>query len=95
MKLKNNKRRGQLCTLVVRREKIKKNKTKMSINDNPTIISLDAPHHVEEGMAAHLERWWMAIFGHRTASHAPLKWHGRRPLVGACGACADSFSIKK
>jgi len=42
----NNKQRGQLCTLVVRRNKRKKKCKHSIIDDNPTIICLHVPHHV-------------------------------------------------
>jgi len=42
-----------------------------SITDNnPSTICLHVPHHVEEGIAAHLVRRWMTRFDHRKTSHA-------------------------
>jgi hypothetical protein len=70
--LTNNKQRGQLCIIVVRREKRKKKRTQSITKDNLTIICLHVPHHVEESMNLHLMRQRMARFGHREASHAPL-----------------------
>jgi hypothetical protein len=51
--LTNNKQRGQLCTLVVRREKRKKKHKQLITAGNPIIICLHVSHHVEEGKIAH------------------------------------------
>ena len=61
--LTNNKQRGQLCTLVVRREKRKKKHKQSITGSNPIIICLHTPHHVLKGTIAHLVRWQMAKFG--------------------------------
>ena len=53
------------------REKKERKKKKLIIGDNLTIISLHAPHHVEESTPAHLGRRQIARFDHRAASHAP------------------------
>ena len=72
LNLTNNKQRGQLCILVVRKDKRKK-KHKQSINDdNLTIIGLHTPHHVEEETTAHLVRRWMTRFNHWKALYAPF-----------------------
>jgi len=92
--LKNNKQRGQLCILVVKREKRKKKHKQSITGGNPTIIRPHAPHHVEERMIAHPRRRWMTKFGHRVTSHAPPEWRGRHPLAGACRTHANNFSIK-
>jgi len=68
--LTNNKQKGQLCTLVLRREKRKKKHKQSIISGNPTIICLHALHHVEEGTTTHLVRRRMTRFGHQKASHA-------------------------
>jgi hypothetical protein len=68
----NNRQRGQLCILVVRREKIKKKHKQLIIGGNPNIIYLHAQHHMEGDMTAHLVRHRMARFGHQKSSHAPL-----------------------
>jgi len=54
--LTNNKQRGQWCTLVVRREKIKKKHKQSITGGNPIIICLHVSHHVLEGTTAHLVR---------------------------------------
>jgi hypothetical protein len=60
----NNKQRGQLCTLVVEKEKIKK-KHKQSITDgNPIIICLHVPHHMKKGATANPIRRRMTKIGH-------------------------------
>jgi hypothetical protein len=56
LSMTNNKQRGQLCTLVLRREKRKKKHKQSIISGNPTIICLHALHHAEEGTTAHLVR---------------------------------------
>jgi hypothetical protein len=43
-----------------------------SLRDNPTMICLHAPHHVEEDTSVHLVIWRMTRFGHREASNASL-----------------------
>jgi hypothetical protein len=69
--LKNNKQSGQLYTLAVRREKIKKKQKQLITSGNSNTISLHAPHYVEEDMTAHPERQWMTRFDHRVVSQAP------------------------
>jgi hypothetical protein len=69
--LKNNKQRGQLCTLVVRREKRNKKHKQSIIDDNPTIIYLHAPHHVKEGTTVHPVKRRMTRFSYREASYTP------------------------
>jgi endonuclease IV len=71
--LKNNKQSGQLYTLAVRREKIKKKQKQKQLitSGNSNTISLHAPHYVKEDMAAHPERQWMTRFDHRVVSQAP------------------------
>jgi hypothetical protein len=54
--LTNNKQRGQLCTLVVRKEKRKKKYKQLITGSNPIIICLHAPHHVEVDTATHPAR---------------------------------------
>ena len=63
--------RGQLCTLILRREKRKKKRKQSITDDNPTIIFLHALHHVEEGTTAHPVRRWMSRFGHQKVSYVP------------------------
>jgi hypothetical protein len=46
--------RGQLNTLIARREKRKKKLKQSIIDDNPTIIYLCVLHYVKEGTLAHL-----------------------------------------
>jgi hypothetical protein len=70
--LTNNKQRGQLCTLIVMREKRKKKCKQSIISSNQTIIYLHAQHHVKEGTVAHPVRRLMARFGHQKTSHMPL-----------------------
>jgi len=62
--LANNKKRGQLCTLVVMRKKRNKKHKKSIIGGNPIIICLHAPHHVKKDKVAHPVRRRMARFGH-------------------------------
>jgi hypothetical protein len=51
--LTNNKQRGQLYTLIVRKEKRKKKHKQLIIDGNSIIICLQVPYHVEEGMTVH------------------------------------------
>jgi hypothetical protein len=62
--LTNNKQIGQLCTLVVRREKRKKKHKQSITNGNSTIICVHALHHVEEGTTAHPVKRLITRFGH-------------------------------
>jgi hypothetical protein len=52
------------------REREKKHK-QLITGCNPIMICLHVPHHVKEGMAAHLFIQRMTIFDHQEASHAP------------------------
>jgi|UniRef100_A0A2K1YT36 hypothetical protein len=70
--LTNNKKRGQLCILVVRKDKRKKKYKQSIIGDNSTIICLHKSHHVEEGTTAYLVRQCMTRFGHWKALYASL-----------------------
>jgi hypothetical protein len=63
--------REQLCTIVVRREKRNKKRKQLITRGNSIMTCLHAPHHVEEGMFAHLMIQRRAIFGHRKVSRAP------------------------
>ena len=69
--LTNNKQRGQLCNLVIKREKRKKECNQLITNNNPIIICLHTPHHVQEGTIVHPVRQRMARFGHQETSYAP------------------------
>jgi len=67
----NNKQRGQLCTLVIKRKKRKKECNQLITNNNPTIICLHTPHHVQEDMTAHPVKQRMTRFGHQETSYSP------------------------
>jgi len=51
---KQQTKREQLRTLVVRREKRKKKHKQSITGGNPTMICLHTPHHVEKGTTAYL-----------------------------------------
>jgi hypothetical protein len=51
--LTNNKQRGQLCILIVKREKRKKKRKQSVIGDHPTIICLHVSHYVKEDTNVH------------------------------------------
>jgi hypothetical protein len=69
--LTNNKQRGKLCTLVVRREKRKKKHKQSITNNNSTIIRLHAPHHVKKETVTHLGRRRIDRIDHWVALHTP------------------------
>jgi len=67
---KQQTKKGQLCTLVVKTEKRKK---KIQTIDHQLQSNRDVftRNHVEEGTDAYLVRWRMIKFGHWEASYAP------------------------
>jgi len=74
--------KGQLNTLIVRREKRKKKQKQLITDGNLTIINLHALHHLEESTPTHLSRLWMTRFDHRevfsraslTTRVPPTRW---------------------
>jgi hypothetical protein len=81
---KQQTKRGQLYTLVVRREKIEK-KYKQSITDNNTImIYLHTLHHVKEGITVHLVRRRMTKFDSWKTFHVSLMAWGLPTRWGVC-----------
>ena len=94
MKLKNNNKGGQLYTLTVKREKRKKKQKHLVTGDNPTTISLYAPYHVVEDMAAHTGRWQMTIWPPGGVTCAT--WMTRTlPTHWRVWNTSHNFSIKK
>jgi len=76
LKLKNNKQRGQLCTLTVKTKK-KKKKEKQSITDsNSTTISLRASSHMKKDTTMFLGRWRIARISYQVVSHIIIKLFG-------------------
>jgi ADP-ribosylglycohydrolase len=57
-------KRGQQYTLVVKKEKRKKKFKQTITDDNPIMICLHALLHVKESMTVHLVMRWMSRFGH-------------------------------
>jgi hypothetical protein len=76
LKLKKNKQRGQLCTLIVKREK-KKKKQKQSITDgNSTTISLCVSPHIENDTTVFLRISRIARISYQVVSHIIIKLLG-------------------
>jgi hypothetical protein len=78
--LTNNKQRGQLCILVVRKDKRNKKYKQSIIGDNSTIICRHKSHHVEERTAEHLVRRYTHLFNSTGATHS-LEYEEHAPTT--------------
>jgi hypothetical protein len=67
--LRNEKKRGQVCTFA-RRERKAGLKKKTIISEKPSINHHHVLHHKKKGEATLLMTWWN-IFGHENTLHAP------------------------